>query len=122
MLKRFLTYLWNIVKVFDVCGNVFILGALVVFVKCSVTAVGSIHYTMSEAFDEMRAAKARGEPVWLYKESCITCKILTAVFKFVNKVGVFLKIAKPLPANYDHCTDSMTNPDGTPIQSDISSA
>lgn len=88
------TYLYNILLNWDVDGNVYILGLIVLFMKIFglnkyvVPAAGNSHYTISQTLAEMRE---RGMEV-----GCVGCKILTKVW------GLWIR-KRP----YDHCTDAM---------------
>ena len=93
------TYLLNLVKFFlDVLFNVVVIGLVRIFVPMS-PACGNVHYTVSEALDELRSAGVGA--------ACALCKALSIVFKPFN----------PGVKNYDHCDQSMVG-----MPEDISSS
>lgn len=88
------SYLYNILMNWDIDGNVYILGLIVIFMKVFglnkyiVPAAGNAHYTISQTLAEMRERDM--------EVGCIGCEILTKVW------GLFIK-KRP----YDHCIDAM---------------
>ena len=88
------TYLYNIILNWDVDGNVYVLGLIVVLMKATrlekyvVPAAGNAHYSISQTLAEMRERDIWG--------GCLGCYILTKVW------GLWIR-KRP----YDHCTDAM---------------
>jgi hypothetical protein len=85
----------NILKWIDVGLNVLIGGVFTIFVAHCVPALGCFRYTCSEAWAEMRDLHLKDQPIWMYEEGCIACRVLTLVQNVVFKI----------PG--DHCTESM---------------
>jgi hypothetical protein len=92
-------YLLNILILIDISANVFIGGVMAMLIKTNVPALSNPHYTCSEAWAEMRDLHLKGEPIWMYRQGCFVCKILTAIQNHIIRI------------KGDHCTESM---DGVP--------
>ncbi len=96
-------YLMNILKWLDAGANVLVGGIFTIFVNHCVPALGNFHYTCSEAWAEMQEKADKGEPIWMYEEGCIACRMLTWMQNKIFKISG------------DHCVESM---DGMPTNVD----
>ena len=85
----------NVLKWLD-CGlNVLIGGLVTLFVKHYVSSLGSFKYTCSQTWAMMRDQAAAGQPLWMYSEACVACKILTRIQNVVFRI------------KGDHCSESL---------------
>ncbi len=85
----------NVLKWLDCGCNVLFGGLLTLVVKHYVPALGNPHYTCSEVWAEMRDLHDNGQPLWMYREGCIACRLLTFIQNHIFGI----------PG--DHCSESM---------------
>ena len=95
LLPNVLVFARNIFLLVDICLNATIGGLLAMLVKTHVPALGNPHYSCSEAWAEMRDLHLNGQPIWMYKQGCVMCRVLTWVQNAILRI------------EGDHCSESM---------------
>lgn len=90
-----LAFLMNVLKWLDCGANVIFGGLFTLFIKHCVPALGCFRYICSEVWAEMRDLHLKDQPIWMYREGCVACQILTWIQNKIFRI----------PG--DHCTESM---------------